>query len=191
MPASELIRFAREFHGLSQRELAVKSGIPQPRIADIESERHEASFSRIEELLTSVGFEIALVPGPQRGCWGAAAGIRESLQAGRLQTAWRHVIQLSDNLLGVDPATAVASNYLAPPSTGDLRYDSLIAAVVDYRLSERRLPVARWVDEPKYVLSEPWDVEPIASLRAAARRATPPEIKRHGIFLAKSELASV
>mgnify|MGYP000535376068 CR=1 FL=1 len=92
-------------------------------------------------------------------------------------------------VMGLVASTWVSTRMDLPPIIHMIV--ALIAAVVDYRLSERRLPIASWVREPKYVLSEPWDVEPIASLRAAARRATPLEIKRHGIFLAKSELASV
>ena len=46
--------------GISQRELARLTGIPQPRIADIESGKHSPSAERLEALAKALGLKIVL-----------------------------------------------------------------------------------------------------------------------------------
>lgn len=63
--AARYLRSARARAGLSQRELARRSGIPQPTIAAIESGRQDPRHATLERLLRACGFEwdIHLVPG--------------------------------------------------------------------------------------------------------------------------------
>jgi hypothetical protein len=71
------------------------------------------------------------------------------------------------------------------------RFDSSIAAVTDSALVDARLPRPAWLDEDAWKLKEPWDVEEIPSLRQAAREATPPAIRRYGVFLDRVVLVSI
>jgi len=72
-----------------------------------------------------------------------------------------------------------------------VRSDALLAAVTDCALTDARLPRPQWLDDLAWILEEPWDVEEIPSLRAAARKATPAAIRRHGVYLDRAVLASV
>lgn len=191
MSASSLLRTARHSQGASQRALARLAHVSQPGIAAIESGAHDTTVSRLEELLAALNHQIILVPTRTRPVWVAAADIRELLESGDSRTAWREVIQLSDDLVREPPPLRLALAITRPHTAEDVRYDALIAAVVDYRLSEDALPRPAWLDDPAFTLREPWDVEPLESLRHAARQQTPPAIARHGIFMAASELASV
>jgi predicted transcriptional regulator len=49
--ASQLLRQARRKAGLSQRQLAARSGVPQPTIARIEAGRSDARFAMVHRLL--------------------------------------------------------------------------------------------------------------------------------------------
>lgn len=51
MPASDLLRTARQRAGLTQRQLAERTGIPQPSIARIESGRADVRVGTLEILL--------------------------------------------------------------------------------------------------------------------------------------------
>jgi len=71
------------------------------------------------------------------------------------RTALREVIQLSDDVQRTDFATRVALVVAPPATTGQARYDALVAAVVDVLLSRDGLPRPAWLDEPVRVLIDP------------------------------------
>jgi len=65
MSASSQLNQARRAAGLTQRELARRSGIPQSAIARIERDRQVPRLDTLERLLKACGFELRL--GPIRG----------------------------------------------------------------------------------------------------------------------------
>lgn len=60
--AARFLRSARAKAGLTQRQLARKSGIPQPTIAAIESGRQEPRHATLERLLRGCGFQLEIFP---------------------------------------------------------------------------------------------------------------------------------
>ncbi|MGH9399053.1 MAG: helix-turn-helix domain-containing protein [Thermoanaerobaculia bacterium] len=62
MQGSALIRYARRSAGFSQRELAVRSGVPQPAIARIESGRTMPRADTLQRLLRACGVRLDLAP---------------------------------------------------------------------------------------------------------------------------------
>ncbi|MBA3268421.1 MAG: helix-turn-helix transcriptional regulator [Acidimicrobiia bacterium] len=65
MSAASQLNQARRAAGLSQRELARRSGIPQSAIARIERSHQVPRSDTLERLLKACGFELRL--GPARG----------------------------------------------------------------------------------------------------------------------------
>ena len=61
MTAASLLRSARGSHGLSQRALADRARVAQPRIADIEAGQHDTTVRRLEHLLATLGQRIAVL----------------------------------------------------------------------------------------------------------------------------------
>lgn len=190
MTASAILRTTRTSHGLSQRALAQAAGVRQPGLAAVESGAEDATVSRLEHLLKELGSQLTVIPTRRRPVWAAGEDVRGALERDDHRTAWREVIQLNDDLRAVDRATCVALAIAPPGRTGDAAFDALIAAVTDCALVDARLPRPEWLDEPVWSLNEPWDVEEIASLRDAARQATPAAVRRHGIYLDRSVLES-
>jgi len=191
MATSTLLRSARTSQGVTQRALAASSGVHQPRIAALESATEDATVSRLEALLRQLDTQLTLIPSNLRPVWAAGADVRRALHREDYRTAWREIIQLNDDLRAADSATCVALAIAAPEPTGDHRFDALLAAVTDACLCGRRLPRPAWLDDDSRRLSEPWDVEDVPELQKAARQATPKSIRRHGIYLDPSVLASV
>lgn len=191
MSAAGLLRSTRTSHGLSQRALASVAKVHQPGVAAVESGSEDATVSRLEHLLRELGSQLTVLPTRRRPVWAAGEVVRHELDKGKHRSAWREVIQLNDDLRGVDRATCVALAIAPPGPTGDVRFDALIAAVTDHSLVNARLPRPLWLDDPAWTLKEPWDVEEIPALQAAARKATPAAIRRHGIYLDRAFLASV
>jgi transcriptional regulator with XRE-family HTH domain len=191
MTASTLLRTARHARGVSQRALSQAAHVSQPGIASVESGSHDTTVGRLDLLLTALGQRITVLPTRTRPVWEAAVALRQALDEGNESTAWREVIQLADDLAREDGATRVALAVTRPLLVGDARYDALLAAVTDLRLSQDQLPRPKWLDGSEYRLDEPWDVEEIPALQANARQQTPQAIARHGVFLREAELASV
>lgn len=190
MSASGILRSTRTSRGLSQRALAQAASVHQPGVAAVESGSEDATVSRLEHLLKELGSRLTAIPTTRRPVWEAGEDVRCALRARDERTAWREVIQLNDDLRAADRATRVALAIAPPGRTGDPRFDALIAAVTDAALVDARLPRPSWLDESPWTLTEPWDVEEVPSLRAAARTATPAAIRRHGVYLDRAVLAS-
>ena len=191
MPAAGLLRSMRTSRGLSQRALAAAARVRQPGIAAVESGSEDATVSRLERLLAELDSRLSVIPTRRRPVWEAGEDVRRALRDGDERSAWREAIQLNDDLRGADGATCVALAIAPPGQTGDARFDALIAAIADCALTDGRLPRPTWLDDPSWSLDTVWDVEEVPSLRDAARRATPKSIRRHGIYLDRSVLASV
>lgn len=191
MSASRILRATRTSRGLTQRALAEAANVRQPGIAAVESGSEDATVSRLEHLLRELGTQLTVIPSSRRPVWAAGDDVRHALEDHDERRAWREVIQLNDDLRGVDHATCVALAIAPPGRTGDPRFDALIAGVTDYALADARLPRPEWLDDDSWKLDTFWDVEPIESLRVSARRATPPAIRRHGVYLDRAVLASI
>ncbi len=58
--AGETVRSARAFWGLSQRDLARRSGVPHSVIAEIESARRQPSIPTLARILRGAGFDLRL-----------------------------------------------------------------------------------------------------------------------------------
>lgn len=191
MTASEVLRQVRGVSSITQRELSAKAKIPQSRIAEVESGAHETSFSKIEELLEVLSYTLIPVPTTQMPVWKSAKTVSELIYKNDHKQAWRHIIQLSDTLTKTEPAIAVALTVTPPASTGDERYDALLAGTVSYCLGIRKLPKPLWVTNKSRSLKIFWDVEENALLIKEARKNTPREFRDFGIYIHKRELQSI
>jgi transcriptional regulator with XRE-family HTH domain len=189
--AGSLLRTARQSRRVSTRALAKAAHVSQPGITALETGREDATAARLDRLLAPLGFQLMALPTRLRPASRAAADVYACLANGDTRTAFREILQLAADLQLADPAIRVALAVTPPATTGDLRYDALLASVVDVLLTRARLPRPTWLDEPGWALADPWDVEPVDALRAAARALTPPAARRHGVYLDPAELEIV
>ncbi len=61
MNAARLLRAARARAGLTQRALAVRTAVPQPTIAAIESGAQDPRYRTLDRLLSACGYDLDLV----------------------------------------------------------------------------------------------------------------------------------
>jgi transcriptional regulator with XRE-family HTH domain len=187
MTTAQLVREARRGAGLTQRALALKAGIAQPALADIERSAHDTRVGSLDRLVGAAGYRLFLLPTTRSSAASWADYIYEELRSARHSegVAFRALIGLSDDLAAVPGPLRVALCVAAPPPCGDARFDAAVAAIVDYHLIKDTLPLPEWVREPSRVLLEPWAVSPYTDLSEV-----PAVFQRHGVLLAESELAS-
>jgi transcriptional regulator with XRE-family HTH domain len=62
MHAGRILRYARRQAGLSQRDLATKTGVPQPQIARIESGAVSPRLDTLERLMAGAGVTLEVSP---------------------------------------------------------------------------------------------------------------------------------
>jgi transcriptional regulator with XRE-family HTH domain len=60
--AGRMVRFARSRAGLTQRQLAAKSGVPQETIARIERGRADPRLKTLDRLLEACGYGLEVEP---------------------------------------------------------------------------------------------------------------------------------
>lgn len=188
MLASTLLRSARRGAGLSQRTLALRAGRRQPQIADVERGRHDVTVGVLSELLAAAGHRLVVVPTTRTTPSETAEGIRAALLAGQPDRALREALQLSDDLTASELSVRAALCAAAPETTGDIRYDALIAGLVELHLPGRSCP--SWTRTDARALLERWWVDETPGLAELTLSETPPALLRHGVVLAASELAS-
>lgn len=190
MDSGSALRAARAARGLTQRQLAADVGTHQPQIAAIESGARDTTVSGLERHLRALLYRLTVLPTRRRPAWEAALDVADHLREADEASAFREIVQLSDDLAQSTPDIRVALVVTPPPSTKDARFDALLAGVVDYWLEECAAPRPAWLDEPSRTLDVHWFVEPLLELHEAARQATPYPILRHGVVLAEAELRS-
>ena len=94
-----MLRYARRRAGLTQRDLARVTGMPQPAIARIEGGIVTPSVDTLERLLAGAGATIEVAPRPGIGVdrtlireslgWTPEERVLAAGQAGRNLAAWR------------------------------------------------------------------------------------------------------
>lgn len=95
-----------------------------------------------------------------------------------------HVVQAVVDLRATSPSQ-VALELAPPPSTGDRRWDALVAGVAEQEARRAGVPVPEWTREPTRSLGRPWypHASKAAAERLQVRSVTPPEFLRRNVFL--------
>jgi predicted transcriptional regulator len=98
--ASRMLRHARRRAGLTQRELAARTGIPQETIARIESGRVDPRVTTLDRLLEGCGFGLEHLPrlgiGVDRTQIRQLLAMSEPERARWLATSMRNVARLRE-----------------------------------------------------------------------------------------------
>ena len=189
MGAATLLRQARLSIAVSQRELAQRAGVAQPAVAVVERSHRDPSVGTLEHLLRSAGHRLITIPTWATTAAEAADELRQAVGSDRQTRALRLLIGFSDGLAAQSPDVRVALCVTRPASCGDRRIDAALAGLVEHHLAPGGLPIPAWVSEPERSLADEWVVDPYAADDIAA--VAVPALHRHGVLLAKSELASV
>lgn len=187
--AARILTNARRVSGLSQRELASRARTQQPVVARTESSARDVTCDTLDRLLRPTGYRLTALPTRSWTAADAADSIRDHLLAGNEDGAYRDVIQFNDDLVREHGALRVAVVVAPPGSTGDDRYDAFLAALVEFRLGEERLPLPAWT--AGHLLAERWFVDANSVDDPATVAATPPPFRRRGVIIDAVELASV
>ncbi len=87
-----------------------------------------------------------------------------------------------------NPAEALRQT---PRSTGDRRWDALIAGVVEDFALHHGIEAPRWVFEPSRFLDQWWFFTTVVAMYPTAIVETPAALSNHGVFLTRASLVNV
>ncbi len=195
---SDLLRTLRREQGLSQRALAGRAEVPQPTIAEIEAGRREPTISLLSRIAESVGLslEVRLVPLDPSSAVATGRTIADRLAGPapvrlREDGALRALIDFRDTL-GRSSLEECARLVASPPgTTGDRRWDALLAAVVEDECARNGCSSPRWTNETKRFIKPFWYLSEVPALHDWEAANSPAAFVRHGVLAAEEELESV
>lgn len=174
---------------LTQDEFATRAGTSRSRLSAYENGRTAPELDTLERLAAAAGLELAVAPKGSRRLANQIRGISRAAAEDRTSDAVRLVAEL----LAWVRADVVALDALAqePRTTGDSRWDALLAGVAELLYHEAGRPVPGWASCPARSLDYPWFVTRLRSVRPDIYRETPPPLVARGVLLSASSLQSV
>lgn len=196
MAATILANSARAASGLSQSELAQRSGIAGSSLSLIEHGKREPTVATLEALLRATRHSVVTIPTVRSDAARIASDIHTMLSRGaesatsRDASAFRRFLQLADNLAAEHGATRVGLTLTEPFPTGSIHWDAAIAALCEYRLAADLLPVPEWIRSRTGNTSMPWAPRTSAYEIAVDVAQVPPEFRSRGILIEAATLES-
>lgn len=183
-----LIRNARRAAGLSQAALARRAGTSQPTLAAYEAGRLVPRLDTLSRLLDASGhqLEVGAAPTVRRGAvpiTDVTRQVRKILATEGDGAAWRRLLDFVDDFRGSPPPGKRSLVQRAPRPCGDRRFDSAIAALVEFLCTEAGTPFPVWTDEPDRFAEPWWFVSGMRGFEAMALRDSPITFARHGVFV--------
>lgn len=189
----QLVGLRRE-RGFSQADVAERLGTSQPVISRLEAGGRDPRLSTLERYARVVGADLEVQTAGTRGLAADLAdSIRERLDRSEPATkTFREAIQFIDDARAMPVEDLRDAVDQEPLSTGDRRWDAVVAAVVDWVCSAQHVTTPRWTSAARWRVPAPgWVVSPHERLHAVIRAETPPEFARHGVYVDQASLMSV
>jgi transcriptional regulator with XRE-family HTH domain len=196
MESGTVIKELRERAGLTQEELADRALTSQPTIAAYEADRSEPRIETLGRIAQACGFELNLQPEIRirrgaRPIAEVATSVAEDLEQGDDSTAWRRLVQFTDDFRDSGLAAQRELVSRPPAMTGERRFDAAIAGLVEFLSAESERPHPGWTEEGGRFAEPWWFVSGLPGYEAMALRDTPVGLARHGVFVNEGAFASV
>ena len=114
-----------------------------------------------------------------------APTMADDLVKNRERDALRLLFGFADDFRGSPQAGKLYLICEEPPSTGDSRFDAVLAATAEHFAREAELAPPKWVEGPTRFVEPWWFVSSSPGLDAYVLAHTPATFSRHGVFLAR------
>lgn len=192
-----LVRVARRRLGWSQTALAEEVGTTRQWIGLVEGGHPRAELTMVLRTLAALRLGLSAAPtsadASAARTWlsaaDAAEAIREELARGDEDFALRMLARAVADFRSLDDPDALAELLREPPSTGDLRWDTLLAATVSRECRRRGMAAPAWTAVP--ALDTWWFPAPDPLLDARTIQRTPIDLSIKGIWLDANALETL
>ena len=189
--AAGLLRRARAAAGLTQTRLAELAGTTQSAIAAYEAGTREPTVPVLARMVAAAGarLEVGVPPDPTLY---RLADVARDIAATDAADEARRLRFVFEFLRGAqeDGHPLVLLVAAEPPSTGDVRFDALLAAIAEDLCVHAGEAPPSWVHDPSRFLDRAWWVSGLPSARAAALVHAPASFRRRGVMLDRHDLVA-
>ncbi|NQW59224.1 helix-turn-helix transcriptional regulator [bacterium] len=187
--AAELLRTARLQAGMSQSAVAQLAKTSQSAIATYEAGNREPSLPVLQRLLAATGHQLSLSVSPDTSVYRIADLALDIAQspANDDKKKLRYVFEF---MRGAQEDTAPVNVLVSaePKSTGDMRFDALLAGIAeDLCVLGGEVP-PQWVNSDVRTLKSTWWVSSLAAGRAQALVHCPAALRRRGVMIDRHDL---
>jgi transcriptional regulator with XRE-family HTH domain len=189
--AAGMLRRARADAGLTQTRLAELAGTTQSAIAAYEAGAREPTVPVLSRMLAAAGARLHIGVAPDPSLYRLTdlaldiAATDAADEAGRLRLVFEFLRGAQDD--GHPLVLLVAA---VPPSTGDVRFDALLAAIAEDLCVHVGEAPPSWVHDASRFLDRAWWVSDLPSARAAALVHAPASFRRRGVMLDRHDLVA-
>lgn len=186
--AAALIREARDESGLSLRALAVRADVSYTTICRIEQGQIDPTTGTLRKLLGAMGEELELGRRPATGGPQLAdlADAWSTDRFGQDQPDWTRLRAFLD-YLARHPQRARAAIRCAPPKSGSLFFDNLLAGIAEKIADDAGASRPAWTKRVPE-LTDAWESLGTPRMRASATAATPPQLAARQIVIPEASL---
>ncbi|GMA27410.1 helix-turn-helix domain-containing protein [Arenivirga flava] len=191
MTVTSTVRTARRAAGVRQRDLALRTGIAESSLSQIERGHRVASTETADRILAGLGVRLVAYRSRAGDVADAARGISDRLSAGNAPGAVRRFVQLADDLDHAPAEERYLLSLTEPSTTGAETWDAALAALVQHRLEALSLPAPSWTDAPERFLSQEWILSGGPYVVPVDADEAPPAFRRRGVLIDPSFLESV
>lgn len=190
MTARILACASRASSGLTQVELAGRSGVASSSLSLIEHGKREPTVATLETILRATRHSVVTIPTVRSDAARIASQITRAISRKDDEAIFKRFIQLADNLAAETGATRVGLTLTEPAPTGSDRWDSAIAALCEYRLNAGKLPVPHWIGLRKGRSDDRWTPRTSNYKIDVDIKSVPREFLRRGILIEAQALES-
>lgn len=190
MTARILACASRASSGLTQVELAGRSGVAGSSLSLIEHGKREPTVATLETILRATRHSVVTIPTVRSDVARIASQITKTISRQDDGATFKRFIQLADNLAAENGATRVGLTLTEPAPTGSDHWDSAIAALCEYRLNADKLPIPNWINLRKGRPDERWTPRTSDYKIEVNIASVPREFLRRGILIEAEALES-
>ena len=190
MTARILACASRASSGLTQVELAGRSGVAGSSLSLIEHGKREPTVATLETILRATRHSVVTIPTVRSDAARIASQITRAISRKDDEAIFKRFIQLADNLAAETGATRVGLTLTEPAPTGSDRWDAAIAALCEYRLNAGKLPVPNWIRMRKGRSDDRWTPRTSNYKIDVDIKSVPREFLHRGILIEAQALES-
>ncbi|NDA37867.1 MAG: helix-turn-helix domain-containing protein [Actinobacteria bacterium] len=197
--SADLLIAARKQSGLTQAQMASIAKTTQSAIAAYEAGRREPTVPVLQRMLAATGHNLVIAFEADENFYRIADLSRDIRKTSpknrerRLRLVFEFLREVNES--GVNGSKVNdGSNDLSlrfavePESTGDRRFDAMLAAITEDSCVRFGVAPPSWVFADRRFLDEAWWVSDLKSARAMALVNTPASFRRRGVMIDRHDL---
>ena len=188
--SADLLIAAREKSGLTQTQMARIAKTSQSAIAAYEAGDREPTVPVLQRMLAATGHNLMIAFEADRNIY-RVADLARDIRKTSIKNRERRLRLVFEFLREVDTKELTLRVAVEPESTGDQRFDAMLAALSEDLCVINGVSPPSWVFADQRFLDSAWWVSNLKSARTRALVNAPASYRRRGVMIDRHDLTSV